>query len=145
MHGWVNGALRVSFGSSVRPVEPSNNRGAGASIGNQCRRINGFYAFESALHVFPSGTHDRMSLDRQGELHPGRGAVPSRTSSSTATSGGACPLMLKARQGAPIEGEQASRRSSREERTDSSDIGSSVQMGRFSTRPFAPYGKFGGP
>ncbi|MCC5953162.1 MAG: SMI1/KNR4 family protein [Acidimicrobiia bacterium] len=25
--------------------------------------MNGFYAFESALHVFPSGTSDRMSLE----------------------------------------------------------------------------------
>lgn len=30
-------------------------------------RRNGFYAFESALHVFPSGTSDRMSIERWNE------------------------------------------------------------------------------
>lgn len=35
----------------------------GSSLEGMLRRVNGFYAFESALHVFPSGTSERMSLE----------------------------------------------------------------------------------
>lgn len=61
-------------GASVRPIAPPDNRGAGKCIGAQCRDLpgielygaqglalaallgakNGFYAFESVLHLFPA-------------------------------------------------------------------------------------------
>jgi hypothetical protein len=35
----------------------------GSDLYDLLRRANGFYAFESALHVFPSRTSDRMSIE----------------------------------------------------------------------------------
>lgn len=48
-------------GVAAGVVELSGRHGAGLAA--MLGRVNGFYAFESALHVFPSGTSERMSVE----------------------------------------------------------------------------------
>jgi len=58
----------LSFASAPLGHAPSPNVDKidghhGSSLAAMLNRANGFYAFESALHVFPSGTTERMSVE----------------------------------------------------------------------------------